>query len=67
MNIVTYFRPYELGVYLQKFRSVPEMARDHSGRILGGIMDTIGEMLNDSIGKNGGCIMIIVLIWEYLE
>jgi len=30
-------------------------------------MITIGEVLNDNVGKNGGCIMIIVLIWEYLE
>jgi hypothetical protein len=30
-------------------------------------MVTIGEMSNDNIGKNSGCIMIIVLIWEYLE
>lgn len=37
------------------------------GIIIGGIMVTIGDMLNDNIGKNGGCIMIIVLIWEYLE
>ena len=36
ISTVPYFRPYALGVYPLKFRSVPEMARDHSGRILGG-------------------------------